>query len=85
MSARELEDKVKENLWLTEGEGRGTEAWQSLRIDFPRDLPRLIMPLFECRGAEAIKITNCQFDSTAYQLLLVCLCLAPAINLQCSP
>lgn len=81
---RELENKVKENRRLTEGEGRGTEAWQCLRIDFPRDSAWLIMPLFGCRGVEAIKITNCQFGSAAKQLLLVCHCLAPAVNLQCS-
>lgn len=80
----ELEDKVKENHWLTEGEGRRTEAWQSLRIDFPRDSPQMIMPLFGCRGVEAIKITNCQFDSAAQQLLLVYHCLMPAVNLLCS-
>lgn len=60
---RKREDKVKENLQLTEG--KGTEAEQSLCIDFPRDSPQLIIPLFGCRGVEAIKITNCQFDSAA--------------------
>lgn len=65
MSVRELEDEFKENLQLTEEERGGTEAWRSLNIDFPRDSPWLIMPPFGCRGVEAMKITNCQFDSSA--------------------